>query len=489
MGTKINNKNSMTLRILKESLVVLIMLSIFTTLQVNAQTYQPQEQKLFYGGDSVYLDTHPDFKQRNFVLGWHWGNGYKLSSALDINEIMIWGGGRYDYFGKKVNYQHPDSTPQIAHNTYVVLNSPYIGYTWSESSMYRRNDSVFANGSWSISHNIAYEYEPTYKVNIGDPSEGGKWKPRQYDTTGYAFGFGTVRGYISNNHNDPNYDRLQLYPDSLAGEVVLANPWVSTELSSIAQVKIDSATSRPEIIADTVVNIYNDTTPASWDTLSNAARIELLMTETPTMRGEDWKGINFYISINLRRLDASDTLMNNDTILEIRMPWVSMVDTSGNRLQGWILFDSIPAPNYTDTLQLARGVMRQLILRPVNPIDSLPIPITSIYITRNMIPRGDEAQRDITISAFFVCDGDIFVPPYGKLHNYGLKGYWGTESFPFATPLQTIDSLKIEVIYRGHSAIGIDKIKIETPASYKMWITGKQIFLNSRLNPIGMPYK
>ena len=102
-----------------------------------------------------------------------------------------------------------------------------------------------------------------------------------------------------------------------------------------------------------------------------------------------------------------------------------------------------------------------------------------------MIPRGNDPNRDITISAFFVCDGDIRST---VLHNYGLKGYWG-ETFPFATYKETIDSLKIEVIYRGHSAIGIDKIKIETPASRKMWITGKQIYLNSRLNPIGMPYK
>ncbi|HOV91623.1 MAG TPA: hypothetical protein PLC04_00885 [Candidatus Kapabacteria bacterium] len=479
MGIKINNKNSMTLRILKESLVVLIMLSIFTTLQVNAQTYQPQEQKLFYGGDSVYLDTHPDFKQRNFVLGWHWGNGYKLSSALDINEIMIWGGGRYDYNGNKVNYINPNSPPQIAHNTYLVLNSPYIGFTWSENSMYRDRNGVHTNAPWSISHNIAYEYEPTYKVNVADPTEGGKWKPRQYDTTGYAFGFGTVRGYISNNQNDPNYDRLQLYPDSLSGEIVLAEPWVSTGLSSIAQ--RNPNTIDHEIIADTVVNIYNDPTPASWDTLSGAARLELLMKNTPTMRGEDWKGINFYLSINLRRLDANDTEMNNDTILEIRMPWVSMgTSNDTTRQRGYIKFDSIPAPNYTDTFNLPRGVMRKLYGFPIGS------PKTDvIYITRAMLPRGNELKRDITISAFFVCDGDIRST---VLHNYGLKGYWG-ETFPFATYKETIDSLKIEVIYRGNSAIGIDKIKIETPASRKMWITGKQIFLNSRLNPIGMPYK
>ena len=396
---------------------------------------------------------------------------------------MIWGGGRYDYNGNKVNYINPDSPPQIAHNTYLVLNSPYIGYTWSENSMYRDRTGVQRNAPWSISHNIGYEYEPTYKVNLADPAAGGRWEPRQYDTTGYAFGFGTVRGYISNNQNDPNYDRLQLYPDSLAGEIVLAEPWVSTGLSSIAQ--RNPNTTDHEIIADTVVNIYNDPTPVSWDTLSGAARLELLMKNTPTMRGEDWKGINFYLSINLRRLDANDNEMNNDTILEIRMPWVSM-DTLNDttRQRGYIKFDSIPAPHYIDTFNLARGVMRKL--------DGFPIgsPKTDvIYITRNMIPKGNELKRDITISAFFVCDGDIFAPPDGKLHNYGLKDFWGTNPFPFATRRQTIDSLKIEVIYRGNSAIGIDKIKIETPASRKMWITGKQIFLNSRLNPIGMPYK
>jgi len=477
MEAKINKKNRGTLSILRESLLILIILNILTILQVNAQTYQPQKQRLFYRGDSVCLDTHRDFKQHNFVLGWHWGYGYHLSRALNINEIMIWGGGRYDYNGDKVLYPNPDENPRIAHNTYLVLNSPYIGYTWSENSMWRDINGVHHNMSWSISHNIAYEYEPTYKVNLSDPTEGGNWKPRANSSDSYAFGFDTIRGYISNNQNDPNYDRLQLYPDSLVAETVLANPWVSNGLSSIAEL-ISEHNIRP----DTVVNIYNEPTPASWDTLSKTARLELLMKNTPTMRGEDWKGVNFYLTINLRRLDANDTLMNDDIVLLIKMPWVSM-DSAGRRQRGWIRFDSIPSPTYADTLHLARGVMRKLQYVPYSDRTQ-----TVLLITRNMLPRGNETERDITICAFFVCDGDIFAPPYGKLHNYGLKDYWGGP-FPFATHRETIDSLKIEVVYTGRCAVGIDKIKIETPASRMIGTTGKQIYLNSRLNPIRMPYK
>jgi len=93
---------------------------------------------------------------------------------------------------------------------------------------------------------------------------------------------------------------------------------------------------------------------------------KLLMKNTPTMRGEDWKGINFYLSINLRRLDANDTAMNDDIVLEIRMPLgINGYFNDTTRQRGYIKFDSIPAPNYTDTFNLARGVMRKLYGFPI----------------------------------------------------------------------------------------------------------------------------
>ncbi|MEN6510426.1 MAG: hypothetical protein ABFD00_01155, partial [Chloroherpetonaceae bacterium] len=462
------------MKIVIRNLELGIILSILLFMPVISQTYQPTKQKLVYKTKEMFIDTNQDFKQNKFTLGWHWANGFKMSQALSINEIMAYGGGSYDYNGNRVPYLHPDSTPRMAHNTNLIISSPYIGYTWSVNSMYRdtigSTDTLHpliahTNGFWSVSHNIAFQYEPTYRVNLAAPAE--NWEPRQFDTTGYAFGFGTVRGYISSIQNDPNYDRLQLFQDSLVNQAVLAEPWISNDLASIAQVERNEQ-QNIHILPDTVFNVYNDPVPVSWDTLISYDRLDSLMKRTPILRGEDWKGINFYLTINLRRLKSNDIAMNNDTILAIRMPYITL-DSAGQRQRGSIRFDSIPSPVYTDTFHLPnkRGLVRKLLQRPMDSL-GFPVSIDTIYITRNMLPRGNETERDITISAFFVCDGNVLQPPYGSLNNYGLKDYWGRDPFPYSGRLQTIDTLKIEVIYKGNSDIGIDFLKIETRASREL---------------------
>ncbi len=386
-----------------------------------AQTIQPSKQKLNYFGNSIFLDEHSDFHQNNFVFSWHWFNGYKMSSALGINQIHIFSEVPL-YPDGPLRFLDPD-IDRIAHNTNMIVNTPYIGHHWHPG-----------NG-WFISHNIGFMYEPTYKVDTSNPSV--SFQPRKYDTTRYAFGFANVKGFIDTTFGAENYNRLQLFDnDSIRNQIVLSEPWISNGLKTIVtrgnkddeDIKLDG-----EFRNLFVENIYNKPPGSSLDSLDR-----LLNT--------DWKGVNFYFNINLRRLNTSDTLINNDTILEIRLPYTTDSAATFPRKFGFIKFDSIPKSGYTDFYNLpnGRGLVREMFLKKGD---------TVIFITRSMLPKGNETNKDITISAFFVCDNRI---DEDKQHNYGLKG------FPFADPNEQIDSLKIEVKYRGNCDVGIDFISITT---------------------------
>lgn len=166
-----------------------------------SQTLQPTEHKIMYDSVMTELDQHPDFQQKNFTLGWHWYRGYKMSDALNMNQIHL-------------SIDQTKQYTEIAKNANMILNVGYIGHHW------------LLNG-WSIAYNIAFQYEPTYKVDLSKPET--SFVPRQYDTTRYAFGFGTVKGIIDTASGSDNYDRLQLYQSdtNVVNKIVLADPWVS----------------------------------------------------------------------------------------------------------------------------------------------------------------------------------------------------------------------------------------------------------------------
>ena len=243
--------------------IVIILMALVIGVNCFSQTKQPVKQKLNYLGNLIYLDENSDFLQNSFVLGWHWYSGYKMSSALSVNQIHVNSEVALYQYGP-LRYLNPN-IDRIAHNANMTVNTPYIGHHWHPG-----------NG-WFISNNIAFQYEPTYKVDLTKPAD--SFVPRQYDTTRYAFGFGTVRGLIDNTYGNENYDRLQLFNnDSIRNQVVLANPWVCNDLATIIQC---DTTPQHDIKHDIVVNIYNkpNGTP---------------LTRVDSLFEVDWKGVNFY---------------------------------------------------------------------------------------------------------------------------------------------------------------------------------------------------
>ena len=120
-----------------------------------------------------------------------------------------------------------------------------------------------------------------------------------------------------------------------------------------------------------------------------------------------------YISMNLRCFDNE---MTDDSVLKIGLPFTMDDGITNDSIQ----FSQLPNPNKDSTFQLqnGRGLIRKL--------DSCPLYTKVFYITKNMLPPYSQ-NKDITISAFFICDGNphFKTNPYlnyktGSIKNLGI---------------------------------------------------------------------
>lgn len=65
---------------------ILILLLILSSV-ANGQTREATKHQFNYFGNPTYLSSSLDsFKQKNFILGWHWGDYQKISKALLMNQ-------------------------------------------------------------------------------------------------------------------------------------------------------------------------------------------------------------------------------------------------------------------------------------------------------------------------------------------------------------------------------------------------------------------
>ena len=66
---------------------LIFILICFTNLY--SQDYEPQQRKFLIGVDSVYLSTSMgNFKQEDFILGWHWAGPRILTKEMNANVII-----------------------------------------------------------------------------------------------------------------------------------------------------------------------------------------------------------------------------------------------------------------------------------------------------------------------------------------------------------------------------------------------------------------
>lgn len=51
---------------------------------LKGQDIEPSQRKFYLNGDIIYIISElDDFKISNFILGWHWGDQYKISQAFN----------------------------------------------------------------------------------------------------------------------------------------------------------------------------------------------------------------------------------------------------------------------------------------------------------------------------------------------------------------------------------------------------------------------
>ena len=165
---------------------------------------------------------------------------------------------------------------------------------------------------------------------------------------------------------------------------------------------------------------------------------------------EDIDGTEWYLSMNLRRLDTNSTNKDLTSILRVKMKWYTP-EHNGQIDSGYIKFHSIPSPFKDDTTHINwedgdnRGI-KQNLLKDEG--------VESFEITRNMLPLHTDLEGpDITINSIFLCDNVDTTLSNLKLNNVKRN----------ATGV--IDRIQFEVEYLGNEDIGIDWIKIQQPAA------------------------
>jgi hypothetical protein len=438
----------------------IVLLLVVLTLAA-AQTRWPSPLRFVYGNASVLLDSAwtAAVSPQTFTIGWHWGFEKHVSRAVGANQI---------------------------HTTITLdgdLDTGYVGRdgVWLPDSVrIIMNHALFNGKDCAISFNSGMIWEPTYRVDSLDPT--GRFHPRPGDTLGYAFGFRHVRGFIPAFPSHPHYSRLLLYPSLFpAGTdtLVLAAPWMD---NTLARTNTELWHMLP-----------NDSTHASYWNAPDTVKYHgaEYQWESRSIYGissrRDFYGVRFYFLINLRRLGATDTLMTNDTVLTIRLPYQMWPRSDGSRQQGYVRFSWVPATSQDSVYWLppirGTGQSRGLV-RKMDSIPSTRAHPIEFAITRAMLPRGDDADPDITLMAQMEFDGRTLDSATGLPKNNPILKYFKAVHDPirtFDTPWgradaigygdsTMIDRIGIEVRYRPASqcSVGIDWVGIVTPETWKL---------------------
>jgi hypothetical protein len=190
------------------------------------------------------------------------------------------------------------------------------------------------------------QFEPTLKIHSP-----GVFEINPNDRTNSVFGFRYVRNQNDTANGMLNFRQSQGYTDS----IVLADNWPDDE-------------------------IYGNT--GSWS-------------------GGFYNGINWNLSLNLKRLNLqSDTLKNYDSVLVIKLKYYTNTNDSG-----FIKFSKLPLAGNLLSLNHYQNRGHALLT------DTMPD--TQLVISKDMLLNLTDSIQgrgpEITISAHFICDGNIIV--------------------------------------------------------------------------------
>ncbi len=180
---------------MKAKLIFVIALLSTTLL---GQDYQSSQHHF----NSGYLSSDSkEFKQRDFMLGWHWAGGKKITHSLNVMQV--------------------DGDSSV--NALNIVDSCDIFVRPVEYS-----DA--ADGK--ILNARAIQYEPTLLLHPDKPDS---LIIRQGDTTRPVFGFLYRRGRILTDSTAENFNRLIIDSAALEGDSILFEPRTSNQFPTQVQ--------------------------------------------------------------------------------------------------------------------------------------------------------------------------------------------------------------------------------------------------------------
>lgn len=160
----------------------------------------------------------------------------------------------------------------------------------------------------------------------------------------------------------------------------------------------------------------------------------------------DRNGYYYYLSINLRRSAAA----NNETLNTAKVLTLKLKYTLRNGSSDYIKFSEVPS-NASTAINYNGNRGNTLVLQGNSESDK-----TNFVIYQDLIPLTTATDKDITISAKFICDNQPIVnnPPFPE--------YWNKYS-------NEIKSLDIELYNHGNTDVEICYIRVENGLAHDLF--------------------
>ncbi|MBM2816935.1 MAG: hypothetical protein HW421_3697 [Ignavibacteria bacterium] len=378
-----------------KKLLVLTIAIIFLSSFLYSQDIEPSPLSLSFtdaNGQNNQSGTFSadKFPQKNFILTWQWAANFGDNPAERIEKI----------------------TDQLFMNTTQNHNAFYY---FNASSTYTPSQPINTilglNGAIPFKA-LSMQYSPVLEIKNPGKLE------KIDDSFHSVWGFKNINSGIVRSSGNPVLELYSSQSYSNINEPILSEPWDCTQLtlnSNSFSIQEDESQQNPPYI-------------------------------------NSWNGQSWYLSINLSRLNNSNTFLDNQTVLSITMPYT----LASSSVTGLIKFDALPT-NYimpSNRISLTFSDDRGIALTCA----TLSQPTATFNITTNMIPLYTDAHKNITLSAHFYCNNNVDFNPYLKPED------------PYASSANKIDSLKISVYYHGSSNcdVGINWIRIENPRYQKL---------------------
>ena len=88
---------------MKTTIIIIVLLTICLS-RLTAQTIEPSQQKVYYCGDSLMIDSQsPQFTIDTVVTGWMWGSKQIISKALGCTQSDNWYQDKFTYIADHSN--------------------------------------------------------------------------------------------------------------------------------------------------------------------------------------------------------------------------------------------------------------------------------------------------------------------------------------------------------------------------------------------------